>query len=82
MAPIATTSRVIPTRKPVTRGPLTRLRKGAGQVVKDGGQWVKKAGTVLREDGSRLARGAGKALKKGKQVVLACAGTASDLIDR
>ena len=59
-----------------------RLKKGAGQVVKEGGHWVKKAGKVLREDSTRLARGAGKAFKKGRQAMLACAGAASDLVNR
>jgi hypothetical protein len=82
MAPVSSTSRVTSARKPVTRGAVTRLKKGAGQVVKEGGQWVKKAGRVLREDGTQLARGAGKAFKKGRQVILACAGAASDLVNR
>ena len=60
MAPVPCTSRVTPTRKPAARGAVTQLKKGAGQLIKGGGQWAKEAGRVFREDGTWLARGAGR----------------------
>ena len=75
MPPVASTSKAAPARKPPAKGPLNRLKKGAGKVAKEGNAWAKQ------EDGARLIQGAGKVLQKGGQVVLACCGATSDTED-
>ena len=82
MPPVASTSRATPARELPTKGPLNRLKKGAGRVAKEGNAWAKRAGEVLREDGTRFVQGAGKVLKKGGQVVMACAATTCNTEDR
>ena len=64
MAPVPSTSRVTPAKKPAVRGAATRFRKGTGRLIKGGSQLAKDAGKILKEDGVRLARGAGNVVNR------------------
>ena len=82
MAPIPSTSTVTPAKKPAVRGAVKQFRKGTDGLIKGGSQLAKDAGKILKEDGVRLARGAGNVLRKGQHTVLACAGAMPDLVNR
>ena len=74
MPPVASTSKAVLAGKPPAKGPLNQLKKGAGKVAKEGNAWAKRAGAVLREDAACIVQGAGRALRKGGKMVMACSG--------
>ena len=68
--------------EPAAKETLIQLRRRAGCVAKIGRTWARKAGVVLRGDATRFVKGAGKALVKGGQAIMACFGASSDLDGR
>ena len=56
------------------KDPLRQVQMEAGRVAKFAGIWAKKAKIVLRGDTARLVKGTKKALVKGGQAMMACAG--------
>ena len=74
----ASTSTADTAGEPAAKETLIQLRRRAGCVAKIGRTWARKAGVVLRGDATRLMKGAGKALVKGGQAIVACSGTSSN----
>ena len=71
----ASTSTADTVREPAAKETLIQLRRRAGCVAKIGRTWARKAGVVLRGDATRFVKGAGKALVRGGQAIVACSGT-------
>ena len=64
------------------KDPLRQIQMEAGRVAKFAGIWAKKAKIVLRGDTARLVKGTRKALVKGGQAMMACAGDGASSNER